>query len=212
MPSFLTNLAGGKSIADLKAPRSRRGNTNQVVDYWFGGLVAGGDYESIATTTVGSGGSSTVTFSSIPSTFKHLQIRAIARDASATNDVTSIKLVINSDTSSTYTRHILYADGSSVSSAYNATTGFCYAGGVVQGGFTANVFAANVMDILDYANTNKYKTLRNLSGADGNGSGQMTLVSNLWQSSSAITTLSFTSFSGSNFAQYSQFALYGIKG
>jgi hypothetical protein len=178
------------------------------------GVGAGpkGDYESIATTTVESGGQATITFNSIPQNFKHLQVRVLARDVSATNDITSIKLTINSDTSSTYTRHILYADGSGFSPGYNATTGFCYAGGVVQGGSTANIFAVNVIDILDYANTNKYKTLRNLNGADRNGSGSIILLSNLWQSSSAITTLSFTSFSASNFAQYTQFALYGIKG
>ena len=37
MPSFLTNTAGGKSIATMIAPRSRRGNTNQVASYWAGG-------------------------------------------------------------------------------------------------------------------------------------------------------------------------------
>ena len=37
MPSFLTNTAGGKSVATMKAPRSRRGDTNQVASYWAGG-------------------------------------------------------------------------------------------------------------------------------------------------------------------------------
>lgn len=170
-----------------------------------------GDFVSIETVTVGSGGSATVTFSSIPSTYKHLQVRCISRDTSATNDISAMKLTINSDTSSTYTRHILYGDGSSAASAYNSTTGFSYTGLIVQGGSTASIFAANVVDILDYANTNKYKTVRTLSGADRNGSGQVASVSNLWQSTSAITTLSFTATSG-NIAQYSSFALYGIKG
>lgn len=33
------------------------------------------DYDSIATTTVGAGGAASITFSSIPSTYQHLQIR-----------------------------------------------------------------------------------------------------------------------------------------
>jgi len=170
-----------------------------------------GDYISIETVTVGSGGQATVTFSSIPATYKHLQVRCISRDTSATNGIGAMKLTINSDTSSTYTRHILYGDGASAASAYNSTTGFSYTGILVQGGSSASIFAANAIDILDYANTNKYKTVRSLSGADRNGSGEIDLISNLWQSTSAITTLSFAPISG-NFAQYSQFALYGIKG
>lgn len=177
------------------------------------GVGAGpsGDFQSIATTTVGAGGTGTITFSSIPSTYKHLQIRCIARDTSVTNDISAMKLTINSDTSSTYTRHILYGDGASAASGFNSTTGFQFTGLIIQGGSSASIFSANMIDILDYADTNKYKTIRGLAGADRNGSGQVALISNLWQSTSAISTLVFTPNSG-NFAQYSHFALYGIKG
>jgi hypothetical protein len=44
-------------------------------------LTVSNSYESIATTTVGSGGSATVTFSSIPATYKHLQVRTLIRSA-----------------------------------------------------------------------------------------------------------------------------------
>lgn len=171
---------------------------------------ATGDFISIASTTVGAGGAANITFSSIPATYTHLQIRSICRDTSATNGISAMKLTINTDTLSTYTRHILYGDGASAASAFNATTGFSYTGIIVQGGSTANMFSGNVIDILDYANTNKYKTIRGLSGADRNGSGEIDFISNLWQSTAAITTLAFTPNSG-NFGQYSTFALYGIK-
>jgi predicted patatin/cPLA2 family phospholipase len=75
----------------------------------------------------------------------------------------------------------------------------------------ANIFGAGVIDILDYANTNKYKTVRALSGHDNNGSGYVNFESGLWMSTSAITSIKlFTA--GNVYAQYTQFALYGIKG
>ena len=173
-----------------------------------------GAFESIATTTVGSGGQATITFSSIPQTYKHLQVRAIARtDRASTFDGGYVQF--NSDTTlSNYTLHILSGTGSAATSEGYSTASGAGLQTPTTGGDTilANTFGLFVMDILDYANTNKYKTLRNLNGADRNGTGSIILLSNLWQSSSAITTLSFTSFSASNFAQFTQFALYGIKG
>lgn len=210
MPSFLTNLAGGKSIADLKAPRSRRGNTNQVVDYWFGGLVAGGDFESIATVSVGSGGQSTVEFSSIPATYKHLQIRGIARSNRAAFASDPLLIQVNSDTATNYSWHYLVGDGSSASSAAGATqssmTNYLIANNTVS-----NVFGAFVIDVLDYANTNIYKTFRSLMGVDNNGSGFISLNSGNWRSTSAITSIKLTAQNG-DLMQYSHFALYGIKG
>jgi predicted patatin/cPLA2 family phospholipase len=80
------------------------------------------------------------------------------------------------------------------------------------GGMTASTFGAGVIDILDYADTNKFKTTRTLNGVSSNASSAIDyifLVSGLWRSTSAITSITLT---GNNFAQYSHFALYGIKG
>ena len=163
-------------------------------------------YESIATVTVGSGGQSTITFSSIPSTYKHLQIRAIAKSAGA---FTQGRVKVNSDTSSVYTLHQLTGNGSTATS-----NGYANEAGPVTIPIrmpdTANIFGVIVMDILDYQNTSKFKTIRTLGGADLNGSGSMILSSNLFRSTSAISQLDFDG-NGENFAQYSQFALYGIK-
>jgi hypothetical protein len=75
----------------------------------------------------------------------------------------------------------------------------------------ASMFSGEVIDILDYANTNKYKTTRLINGRDQNGSGFIWFNSGLWQNTNAITSLTFTAQNG-NYAQYSSFALYGIKG
>lgn len=172
-----------------------------------------GDFESIATTTVGAGGQATISFTSIPNTYKHLQLRAIVRDASAVNDFSATKMVINSDTSTAYTRHILYGDyAGNYASGYNGTTGYCLSVVANQGSTTANTFCTNVIDFIDYQNTNKYKTIRTIYGTATNAISQEGIFSNLWQSTSAISSLSFTFASAANFAQYTHFALYGIKG
>jgi hypothetical protein len=168
-----------------------------------------GSYYSIATTTVGAGGASSISFTSIPSTYTHLQVRCIMRSAGASANLT---MQINGDTTNNYTYHVLYGDGSAVT-ASGAGTGLPYnfTGYMPTSGGTANAFGTAVTDILDYANTSKYKTTRSLTGADMNGSGLVELASGLWLSTSAITQLDFkVSNGGSNFAQYSSFALYGV--
>jgi hypothetical protein len=70
-----------------------------------------------------------------------------------------------------------------------------------------------IFDILDYTNTNKYKTVRMLGGVDFNGSGEVDFMSGLWLNTSAITRIDFLpSYQSTQFQQYSSFALYGIRG
>jgi hypothetical protein len=75
---------------------------------------------------------------------------------------------------------------------------------------TSNVFSAQIIDILDYANTNKTKVTRILTGYDLNGSGSVGVESYLFNTTSAITSIKL--YPNNNFVQYSQIALYGIKG
>ena len=173
-------------------------------------LSADNNYmETIASNLLASTASS-VTFSNIPQGYKHLQVRILARDNRA---VTFDNLIIqaNGDTGSNYSDHFIYGDGGSAGSGGGASVPDSRVGTITGSSTTANVFGANVIDILDYTNTNKYKTVRGLTGADANGSGQIVFRSNLWLNTSAITSLTFTPGGGS-FVQYSRFSLYGIKG
>ena len=174
-----------------------------VIDSGKSGHLSTNNFSSIATVTVGSGGASTITFSSIPSTYTHLQVRALVF-SNVTGSVTS--MAFNGDTSysSNYYNHLLYAVGSgSVSSAAQA---WSYAP-VFQGSTT--IGSAMVLDILDYANTNKYKVTKDLDGYDANGSGGLSFTSNLWKNTAAITSMTFSA--NTQFTQYTTFALYGIK-
>lgn len=167
-------------------------------------------YFSIATTTVGSGGASSVTFSSIPSTYTHLQVRGIMRNTNQNSFV--LRARFNSDTGSNYARHTLKGTGAAASATGETTqTSMSFDEMSPVSGNTASVFGGMVWDVLDYANTNKYKTSRTLGGFDANGSGQIIFDSALWQSTTAVSSISIF-MASDNFAQYSSFALYGIKG
>jgi hypothetical protein len=171
------------------------------------------DYESIATVTVGSGGASTISFTSIPSTYQHLQIRGIAR-TTASQDRESLKLTFNSDTGSNYARHSLWGSGSAASAFGEASTAFILLTDFAAATATASIFGSAVTDVLDYKNTNKYTTVRSLGGVDLNAAVTVFdgLNSGLWMNTAAVSSITLTPFSGSNFVQYSSFALYGIKG
>jgi hypothetical protein len=167
-------------------------------------------YESIATTTLTSG-QATITFTLIPSGYKHLQIRSIAKtDRAETDDV--ILMQFNGDTAANYSSHILRGNGSVAIAGGSANTsniGLQYAATGNSG--ATNMFAASVVDILDYGDTNKYKTTRTLNGMDLNGSGWIYLQSGNWRSTAAITSITLNRQYGSNFLTNSSFALYGIK-
>ena len=167
-------------------------------------------YESIATVTVGSGGSATVTFSSIPATYTHLQLRGFHRTSNTSGTNWFALLRFNSDSGSNYTYHGLRGDGSTAISYAAASQTFTLAIDAGDDANTALGWGAGVVDILDYTNTNKYKTIRALTGFDENGSGFAELVSGLWTSTSAVSTITLTPGSGT-FLQNSSFALYGIK-
>ena len=162
----------------------------------------------IAMVNVGSAGSSFIEFTSIPSTYKHLQIRLFVRPTSSSNGPVFMQL--NSDTGSNYTRHSLRGDSSTVYTSGSTSQTSMYFNGF-------NVYSAGsdypttaIIDILDYANTNKYKTVRTLAGLNNNTSGEVGLYSGSWLNTNAINSIKL--FDNVNYGQYTQAALYGIKG
>jgi len=193
--------------------RGARTRPSTLVGAWVGnGLVTNlGDYESIATTTVGAGGTGTITFSSIPTGYKHLQVRAFGQTNRGSVSYDGAQMRINSDTASNYSAHNLTGTGSAASSSSSLTT-YMQLPWAAFGTTTGSNWGGAVIDILDYLDTNKFKTIRALGGADGNGSGYVTLTSGNWRSTSAITSITFVPDGGTTWSQYTQFALYGIRG
>jgi hypothetical protein len=167
-------------------------------------------YESISTVTVGAGGVSSITFSSIPSTYQHLQIRYIARGSFA-GASQEFYLRYNGSSANYNGGHYLYGEGTGVSVGKYAYSTVAVLEQLVAATSTASVFNGGVIDVLDYTNTNKYKTHRSLGGYDANGSGYIYVNSSLWMDTAAVSSITMLPSTG-NFAQYSSFALYGISG
>jgi hypothetical protein len=150
--------------------------------------------------TSGTLGSTTVVnFTSIPSTFTHLQVR-ISIPGSGGGFVS---LFFNGDSTNTdYYFHDIEGSGSSASSG---------SGNFSAIGYTWSSYVNSyIADILDYANTNKYKTTRSLAGGDANGSGYVGMFSQLWSSTAAINAIQ-VSFNGGGLPSGSTVQLYGIK-
>jgi hypothetical protein len=167
-------------------------------------VVVTNSFESIATAT---GGSGTITFSSIPSTYKHLQIRMFATSSGAVADA---YIRFNADSGANYHNQQMRGNSSTVQ-AYNYTT-------QNQMVITSNIgqsstaFSAAVCDILDYRSTAKNKSIRSLTGYNLNTSGGEPITwSGSWNNTSAISRIDII-LSGGTFSSGSQFALYGIKG
>jgi len=170
---------------------------------WGAAAGASTAFESIATLN-GTGSATTFTFSSIPSTYTHLQLRY-----RSTGGYAGLTITFNSDTGANYANHQLNGTGSAASASgaasINGLTDARYSG------YAANTCSVGVGDILDYASTSKYKTYRELFGYDGNGVGNIVLYSGLWRNTAAITSITITNVSGNPQTTASQFALYGIK-
>jgi len=159
----------------------------------IGSYAAGAtSYDSIATFT---GSASSVTFSSIPGTYTHLQLRMMAV---GTDDPT-----IKVNSSFATKGHHLAGIGTTVDVAYLYPNYLDYA---IQ--LSSTNPSVGVLDFLDYTDVNKNKTLRYLYGIDRNGSGEVLIGSKFWNSTAAITSITITATIGTN----SSFALYGIKG
>lgn len=166
-----------------------------------------GAYDSLATVTL-STSTASITFAGIPAGYKHLEIRGIGQINTGTEYAL---LRFNSDSGANYSIHYLNGNGSAASAGAATSTNqaaMFYGMGMPS---TANTFGVGICSILDYADTNKYKTVRSLDGFDANGSGGVELCSSSWRSTSAITSITLTPNSSKTFNQYSQFALYGVR-
>jgi hypothetical protein len=166
-------------------------------------------YESIATLS-GTGSAGAVTFTSIPSTYQHLQLRGYAKSASSTGSQFYTRLN-NDGSGSSYATHYIYSDGSGINGGSGgAPTSVNFFGGMPSS--TDTGFCSFVIDILDYANTSKNKTTKGLTSTtltSGGGNNSAFLSSSVWLNTAAVTSVSFVA--NVAFSTTSRFYLYGIK-
>lgn len=162
-------------------------------------------FDSIATQTLSSN-TTAVTFSSIPSTYKDLHVRYVAKNINS--GITDVYLTFNSDGGSNYSKSWIFTfDGGGPYESGNDTG--------LSLGYTAGndsgVYGAAMIDIPDYASTNKNKTCTYLTGNEKSSANTTTLIigAGQWRSTAAISSLTL---SCGTFASGSRFELYGIKG
>ncbi len=188
---------------------SIQGGLPKFNDIWDG-RSAVGSMDSLGVVVLSSSASN-ITFSNIPATYTHLQIRFFARMA-LTDDTGSPSFQFNGDTGSNYTFHQLLGDGSSATAGGSANRPELAAAQVASNQKASGIFGAGTIDILDYASTSKYKTIKSLGGWDANGSGYVMFRSGSWMNTAAINSINiFPTAAPTTWNQYSHFALYGIK-
>jgi hypothetical protein len=167
-----------------------------------------GAYQQIATTLITSN-TANVTFSSIPQTYRHLQIRYTVRDA-ASQTTNGMFLEYNGNTvGGSNSQHNLRGDGSTSSGAWTNVNRFDYTL-LPANSSTANSFSAGILDLLDYSSTTKNKTTRVFHGYTVSGSQQINLWSGMWNSTAAINQI--TMYTNNALVAGTRFSLYGIKG
>lgn len=162
-------------------------------------------YEPIATTTLGSAASS-ITFSSIASTWTDLRLVLVGTNVSSGY---MWILRLNSDSSSNYSNTRLYGTGASAGSGRSTSVTSAWIGDSNLNNSTT-IPNLSTIDIFSYAGST-YKTLLSTSSTDLNGSGNVIGFVNLWRSTSAITTITLLNDGASNFAAGTTATLYGLK-
>jgi hypothetical protein len=167
-------------------------------------------FDALASATL-SASASSLSIVGIPTTYRHLQVRIVARATDAATANYLFMRVNNDTTSSNYARHILIGDGASANSYSSTGSTITNLGEIPAANATAGIFGSFVLDILDYKDTVKFKTIRSIGGDDRNGNGEVELNSILYMSTNAITSLQFTTYTAASLAQYTQVAVYGVK-
>lgn len=163
-------------------------------------MAAGATYEPIATQTLAST-TTTVTFSSIPSTYTDLILVVNAR----TDTGNALTMQFNGDTGTNYSNTSLVGNGTTASSARSTSQSVYYYGGWITGFGTTGGNA--IIQIQSYAKTTTYKTAITRFNAVAT---ETEAIVGMWRNTSAITSIVLSASGGAIYQIGSTFTLYGI--
>jgi hypothetical protein len=168
-------------------------------------------FELIASSTVGSGGTASIDFTSIPSTYTDLVLKLSARDTEVSVNNAGI-IQFNGETATTnYTAKWLYGTGSSVGSLSRSGASGQFWFESDSANATANTFANIEFYIPNYAGaTAKSVSVDTVTETNATTTDAI-LTAALWNNTAAITSIKLKPNSGLNFVQYSTAYLYGVK-
>jgi hypothetical protein len=168
-------------------------------------------FELIASSTVGAGGAASIDFTSIPSTYTDLCVKLSVRSANASVYDDIIFRYNNDSTSGRYSYKTLFSDGSSTFSNANTSASFGFLGRPNAATSTSNTFTSFDLYIPNYAGSTQKSSSLDYAMENNATASQMGMFANLYNQTSAITSIKFENFSSANFVQYSTAYLYGVK-
>lgn len=188
---------------------------DKVTNFIAGYSPAVDEMDLIERVVVGSGGASSITFSNIPQTYQHLELRIVGRGDLAANRVV-VLVRPNNDSGSNYSSHYLLGTGAStLASGAVSQTSPIYCSVIPCSQYNSNNFGITLLKIFDYSSTAKNKTILSVIGADNNATGAtdvdkgfIQVASGLWMNTSAISSLVLVP--GANFIENTTASLYGV--
>jgi len=176
-------------------------------------------YSQIGTTViVGSGGSTTISFTSIPSSYTDLvvvtSIRSSVTGSAGAGYQERLNILFNGATTNYSERWMQAEAGTTVNTgtAYFNTSGTVgLAGTAVPSDWTSNTFNNNQIYIPNYSSAS-IKTYSIDGVAENNSAyGSLMMATGSWNDTAAISSISLSLRSSPNMVQYSSASLYGIK-
>jgi hypothetical protein len=167
-------------------------------------------FTKIASVTVGSGGASSIDFTSIPSTYTDLVVKLSARRSQAYADT---YLRFNNDSGANYSWRQVRGDGSSTSSASGSAQTYALSGnGADRSTYTANTFGSIEIYVPNYAGSNAKSFSVDSVNENNATQADAMLLAGLWSGTSAINRVTlYPDIGYGDFVQYSTATLYGIK-
>lgn len=165
-------------------------------------------FEQIGLTQTVSTAVANIAFTAIPASYTDLVVYISCRTSDATYGGANLSLLING-VSTNRIHYRLYAIGSSPGADTN--TGAPILATTVTDNLTANAFGNTIMYLQNYAG-NQFKSWRTINANANNSTSNIETgwTSGRWASTAAITSLTFSVSTSSNFMPYSTFSLYGI--
>lgn len=166
--------------------------------------MATATYIALANLTL-TGTDSSITFSSIPATYRDLVlVISAASDDAATAD--NIGVYFNSSTSNYSTVRMLGTGSTTISGTAPVSTRIAQI--TVPAANLTGQFGSAIINVMDYSATDKHKTVLVRSNTPGD---QTHAAAGRWADTSAITSVTIDLYASTdNFISGSTFALYGI--
>ena len=167
-------------------------------------------FEHITTTTLTTNTTTSITLSSIPQNYTHLQLRISAKYFPSGTAYMYMSTNISGITY--YTQGMETGAFSFSSFDQSSASRYENLGLMVGNGY--NHWTSFILDIQDYSNSSKKKVIKNFAGYKREGAdahSYMILTSGFQNSTSNISSLTFFNSGGGAFQSGSRFSLYGIK-